>query len=275
VGLRIDPTRVKDPAPLEWWAGRVVSGPSVRSWMPDVFERYARILHPAHMWEAAADGVVTRPVPWKDVSAWSGKPLHGTSSIHDLAQRDDGASWDRQGGSLPQDGQLEPPYLDRLTEVLAEASSTPEVLWLLVWYGYGRPVTYAIAEPGSQVGAGPSRRRSRLPRKDLDPDTIMEINPTWAGSGRRYFLHRGSIERSSRARGRSMLEEPPSFWWPADRAWFVSTDIDSSSTYVGGASALIDQLIAHELLEVFPADLDDPYDGPSYDPEPRGGVGGR
>ena len=28
------------------------------------------------------------------------------------------------------------------------------------------------------------------------------------------------------------FREPPAFWWPADRAWFVSTDIDTVSTLV-------------------------------------------
>lgn len=44
-------------------------------------------------------------------------------------------------------------------------------------------------------------------------------------------------------------------WWPDDRAWFVSTDIDFAWTYVGGAQELIDELLAEPRLEILPATL--------------------
>lgn len=53
----------------------------------------------------------------------------------------------------------------------------------------------------------------------------------------------------------------PAFWWPDDRAWFVSTEIDAQSTYVAGRAELIDRLLATDGLEVYPAALDDPFDG--------------
>lgn len=59
----------------------------------------------------------------------------------------------------------------------------------------------------------------------------------------------------------SMFEHPPSFWWPEDRTWFASSDIDSSSTYVGGSKELIEQILHDSSLEAFPADLSDPYGG--------------
>lgn len=51
------------------------------------------------------------------------------------------------------------------------------------------------------------------------------------------------------------------------RAWFVSTDIDPSSMYVGASSAAIARLSADDLLEVLPAHPEDEYDGPPCDPE--------
>lgn len=274
MSLRIDATPLKDREPLEWLRGRLVYGRAVGSWIPKGFDRYARILHPAHLWEATEGNVVARPVPWSGVSAWSGKPLHRASSIHDLARRADGTSWQDQGASLPLEGQLEPPYLDRLTDHLAEATSTPDALWLLVWDGYGGPGTPLVSTSRRLMRRRPMSRwpigiRRRTLLTDTDPRAVVQISPSLTGRGRKYFLHQGSIEASSDHHGRSVFEEPPSFWWPADRAWFVSTDIDSSSTYVGGSSRLIDGLLTDPVLEVFPADLEDPYDGAPYDPEAR------
>ena len=272
MSLRIERTPRKDGEPLEWLRGRLVYALSVGSWMPNDFDRYARILHPAHLWEETGGNVLARPVPWRDVSAWSGKPLHRASSVHEIARRPEGTLWQAQGASLPLEGQLEPPYLDRLVEALGEEPSTPDALWLLLWSGY-RGTGTPLRMTGRRTRA--PRRRTFLrtsPRSrkaDSAHGSEMEISPSLSASGRKYFLHQGSIQPSSEDRERSVFEEPPSFWWGADRAWFVSTDIDSSSTYVGGSPGLIDRLLEDELLEVFPTSLDDPFDGRPDDPESR------
>jgi hypothetical protein len=38
----------------------------------------------------------------------------------------------------------------------------------------------------------------------------------------------------------TFIGRAPSFWWPGDRAWFVSTDIDFPCTYVGGTRRLFE-----------------------------------
>ncbi len=128
---------------------------------------------------------------------------------------------------------------------MAAATATPRAVWVLVWYGWG----------GLPV-------EERLLHR-----AAMEIDPSWGGTGRRYLLLRGAIEVSEGEQVGSSLEPPPSFWWPDDRAWFVSTDIDASSTYVGASSATIARLLADDLLECLPAHPDDEYDGSPCDPE--------
>jgi len=91
--LRYERSPIADDTPLRWFSGKMVGGRALRSWIPDVFERYARILHPAERWT----GGPTEWVRWKELSAWSGKPLAPTSSVHDLALRDDGATWQPVG----------------------------------------------------------------------------------------------------------------------------------------------------------------------------------
>jgi hypothetical protein len=42
--------------------------------------------------------------------------------------------------------------------------------------------------------------------------------------------------------------QPPNLWWPADRSWFVGTEIDVAATYVGGSDALARAVCADPTL---------------------------
>lgn len=46
--------------------------------------------------------------------------------------------------------------------------------------------------------------------------------------------------------------EPPTLLWPADRTWFVASDPDLDSTYVGGSTSMIEALPATPGLEAWP-----------------------
>lgn len=47
-------------------------------------------------------------------------------------------------------------------------------------------------------------------------------------------------------------------WWPEDHAWFVGSDTDLFTTYIGGSQALVDELVACRELEAYevPAETD-------------------
>jgi hypothetical protein len=66
-------------------------------------------------------------------------------------------------------------------------------------------------------------------------------------------LVRGPVELAAA----NLVPEPGSqsanAWWPADRAWFVATDVDLVTTYVGGSAALVADLAAAPGLEAAPA----------------------
>jgi hypothetical protein len=189
---------------VDWLIGKLDWGDSLRSWIPTGFESYVRILHPAYLF--IGRGFETRDiaVPWASVSQWSKIPLHATSHIQDLMVRADGHDWSKQGegGSAPNQGQLERTSLNRLLAHLYETTTTPTKIWLLIWFGYGGP-----------------------------PDTIglpIEVSEALTASGRKYFLRLGEVASSEEEHGDSIFEHSPSFWWPDDRTWFVSSDIDSS-----------------------------------------------
>jgi hypothetical protein len=160
----------------------------------------------------------------------------------DLQMRSDGANWQEgltsvEERNAPFEGQLVRPQLDRLSDLLAAATATPDALWMLVWHGFG---VNALAALG---------------HKELD------ISGSLTSSGRRYFLCRGSFESVSSGEEGPAFREPPSFWWPEDKVWFVSTDIDLPCTFIGGASSLIRRVLGDGELEAFPATLEDPVAG--------------
>jgi len=50
----------------------------------------------------------------------------------------------------------------------------------------------------------------------------------------------------------------PNLWWPDDHAWCVASEIDLTSSYIGGAQALIGRLLADARFEAVAAQLTDP-----------------
>jgi hypothetical protein len=85
--------------------------------------------------------------------------------------------------------------------------------------------------------------------------------PSVLGAGRRVSRSRGGRWRSTRAplncgsgsrptRASCRHRPAAGLWWPADRAWFVATEIDFEWTFVAGETALVDQLLTDDRLEV-------------------------
>jgi hypothetical protein len=49
----------------------------------------------------------------------------------------------------------------------------------------------------------------------------------------------------------------PGLLWPRDRAWFIATDVDQDSTFVGGSLALVGALVASPAIEALPVEPTD------------------
>jgi hypothetical protein len=53
-----------------------------------------------------------------------------------------------------------------------------------------------------------------------------------------------------------MCEEPfwqsANLWWPEDRSWCVATEIDFTWTYVGGDTAVVQELVEDRTIEAIP-----------------------
>jgi hypothetical protein len=68
-----------------------------------------------------------------------------------------------------------------------------------------------------------------------------------------YALFRGSLDIVDRfgdwATEDILFVRSPNLFWPADRAWFVATEVDFDPTLVGGSIALLDDLLRSSVLE--------------------------
>jgi hypothetical protein len=197
---------------------------TVSALVPAVFEAYARVLHPAIRYDGDDDIEV----------AWSAVAAHNGTAVHPRGQ------WvDVTGGPVesqppvwddgPSEGHLPVPVAARLIDVLGRHTATPDAGVLARWDGFG----YDLPDPGTP------------------PRLLLR-------GGKDVVLLRGAIADAVRNLAPEPHEQSANLWWPADQAWCVVTDIDLTSTYVGGSAACIAALLATPGLEALPAAPEDP-----------------
>ena len=208
---------------------------SVGSLVPDRYESCARVLHPA--WDES-----DRMVRWTTVAEWAGRVHHSVMSFEGISSPAPGHGvsmppWCRD----PEHGAMEEEVSVELAALLAQFTATSQECYFGVWEGYGQysgGIAMITSEGrGGRLGTPRDIRRARRIK----------------GVGRNYLLYRGRLEDITGFYA-NFLSEPPNIWWPADRAWFVSTDIDLDSTYVGGSQQCINALLRHPVLEAVPAE---------------------
>ena len=97
----------------------------------------------------------------------------------------------------------------------------------------------------------------------MNPDwtfaAACPVEPWWGG--RDMILFDGAVDAVSTIGHRQdhagIVRQCPQWWWPADRAWFVGTEIDDPWTYVAGTRRLIGEVLASpqwESVRVEPTD---------------------
>ena len=125
-----------------------------------------------------------------------------------------------------------------------------------MWSGWGElsggsASLYRVGGPVSALRMrSRARRESRRARKNATVPTFPLL-----GGGRSYLLFRGTVEDAARL-DLGYGFRSPALWWPEDRAWFVHTEIDALSTYLGGSRALIDNLLGDQTLESLEVEAD-------------------
>jgi hypothetical protein len=195
---------------------------AIGSLVPVVFEAYARVFHSA--W--AASQRKDTPLRWDAVAAWSGRTMHALAQWESLSVPATSTDAAPPFEAPPDTNGLDPHGLAALCDVLAAHTRTPDDCFIGVWNGYGWPV---------ETWAG--------------PEVLVLENRT-------YHVRRGPLALALAigwdAFPDRRFPEPPNLLWPADRAWFVASDTDLDSTYLGGSGALVEALLARGHLEVWP-----------------------
>jgi len=205
------------------------------SLVPNGFEAYARILHPAQL---PSDG--RQLVRWRDVSRWSGVPLSDRVQWHDIAlPRAIPSSEPPWYGQGPSEGS---PYvldIGALIHDLARHTTETQQCFFCVWVGY-LGVARAIFTP---LGAAPVT----LPPRD-PPRRVVAMPHREYGLVEAPLSFATSLDTVSDG-----WHKTANLWWPKDRAWCVASGIDLRWTYVGGSSELIARILADERLEALSA----------------------
>jgi hypothetical protein len=210
-----------DTAAGDWLAEALHRAPldTVGSLVPAGFAAVARLFHPAVRYVGDDDV----EVPWTSVAAANGTKVHplmqwgSVTGSMDYFENDDQAPlWH----GAPARGHLPVPVAERLIQVLARHTTTPDVCW------------FGVRQGGA----------------------VIADHPTLSLGDRDFWLVNGSVELATVNFAAEPFEQSANLWWPADRAWLVASDIDLVTTYVGGTAACIAEVLAAEGLETAPAD---------------------
>jgi hypothetical protein len=213
----------EDVSPGAWIAAAVHDSlADVGSLVPPVFAAYARVFHPPVRYEGDDDVDVT----WAAVAAHNDTVAHPlmqwpavTGAWDYLTEDSQPPVWDR----APDEGHLPVGTAARIAAVLAGHTGTPDDCFFGLWTGCG---------------------------------LVASDAPTLALPHRDFWIVRGPLGLAAANLADEPSEQSAHLWWPADRSWCVATDIDQTSSYVGGSAACIADLLAAEGLEAAPASTD-------------------
>jgi hypothetical protein len=221
----------------------------VGSIIPGGYAAYARLLHPAFDDE-------NNLVRWQTIAGTRGVTVESLTDWRDVDPEFDGGS-----PPAPPEGTLARDQLDALLPILERATTSPDDCWFAVWHGYGDlyPLTsWSLLDASTDTTPTPSAP---------DPPPRIDVSqlPTLRTPNREYYVFRGALnqvfeaQRAGRWSPAWASGDGPNLWWPNDRAWFVASEIDLSSTYVGGTRALVDSILNAPELEAFEVSADGPY----------------
>jgi hypothetical protein len=227
-----------DVAAADWVVSRLrpwdPDGVRVASYMPDVFDRYVRVFHPA------GDRGGSSGLTWAEVASRTGAPFHPEVQFMELVGTDGLYQHSDLGDVMPLSGSLPPSLLRTLVGFLGRSTDPDMTWWFAMWDGNGS------WWKGSHGGNDPY---------DDERDRVLRDWPRMDALSRQYFLMDGPLSAVLdlfQAAG----HQSPAMWWPDDRSILLSTEVDAFSTYVGGSTSVVEALQRTDGIEAVPVRLD-------------------
>jgi hypothetical protein len=129
----------------------------------------------------------------------------------------------------PSEGNLPNPERAVLVDLLGFHTKSA-LCWFAVWEGY------AGLEAEHDVP-----RAARFEHKELA-----------------YLLFSGPITAARLSFVAPPAQQGPNIWWPDDRTWCVKSDIDLTSTYIGGGEACVESILHDSRIEAVRVNPSDP-----------------
>lgn len=227
-------TPASDARAAHWIVASLTTfGESVLSVVPEGFEAYVRVFHPAYRHGDRAPDDPALPVSWAEIAEAHGKVAHAGMQMNALTGRElyEGDKPPPELGDWPELGTFPFELAPSLIASLRPHTSTPELCWFAVWDGWGVLDKDALFHQGGAQFEVPARE---------------------------YHLLHGPIETFAAgvlpSRDFPYGYRSPNLFWPDDRAWCVACEIDFTTTYIGCTDACRTDILATPELEAFPID---------------------
>jgi hypothetical protein len=157
-----------------------------------------------------------------------------------------------------------------VADVGARHTTTPDDAWLAVWEGhgfFGETRMYVWQEPTGwwrrrALQAERARMRREDERRNAATRAALERVPLVHRTHRSYHLVGGAVSAMTRMTEPGSPERwmRPDLVWPEDQRWFVATDVDFWSLYVGGDDDFVAELVASVSTPAERVDLESPLE---------------
>ena len=157
-------------------------------------------------------------------------------------------------------------FFRTVTSIAQEHTDTPHQAWFAIWEGHGfTSFSSHVAHRGPIDEATQSAlelERERLRRRDEEQKaathkTLAQV-PRFELPHRTYYLVSGPVMAATQVRYPNFQGwRNPDLIWPDDRSWFIATDVDFWSLFIGGTTDLTAELSRALGPDAVAASLDD------------------